>query len=150
LFNQTTPIGALKVADSELALNNSSVQELAQRHEETQMSNFIALVVEDDALQREIVSELLGNNGLEVVTCSTAEAAELVLASTGTELRALVTDVNLGGAMSGVELAEYAKRRFPRLNVVMVSGKGPPYVPQDTHFFLKPYLPDDLLRAVLH
>jgi DNA-binding NtrC family response regulator len=113
------------------------------------MSNFVALVVEDDALQRAFVSELLRDHGLEVVECSTAEAAELVLASTGTELLALVTDVNLAGDMSGVDLAAYAKRRFPRLNVVMVSGKGPPYVPQDTHFFLKPYRPNDLLEAVL-
>jgi CheY-like chemotaxis protein len=114
------------------------------------MSNFVALVVEDDALQREVVSELLRDNGLEVVECSTAEAAELVLVSTGTELRALVTDVNLAGKMSGVELAEYAKRKFPGVNVVVVSGKNPPYVPQDTHFFLKPYEPKDLLAAVLN
>jgi hypothetical protein len=46
--------------------------------------------------------------------------------SAGTELLALVTDVNLAGEMSGVELAAYAKRKFPRLNVVIVSGKGPP------------------------
>jgi hypothetical protein len=52
--------------------------------------------------------------------------------------------------MSGVELAAYAKRKFPRLNVVMVSGKGPPYIPCDTHFFLKPYQPNELLEAVLH
>jgi CheY-like chemotaxis protein len=114
------------------------------------MSNFVALVVEDDVLQREIVSELLRDHGLEVVECSTAEAAELVLTSTGTELRALVTDVNLAGIMSGLELAEYAKRRFPHLNVVMVSGKGPSYVPHDTRFFLKPYRPKELLEAVLH
>jgi DNA-binding NtrC family response regulator len=114
------------------------------------MSNFVALVVEDDVLQREIVSELLRDHGLEVVECSTAEAAELVLTSTGTELRALVTDVNLAGTMSGLELAEYAKRRFPHLNVVMVSGKGPAYVPHDTRFFLKPYRPKELLEAVLH
>jgi CheY-like chemotaxis protein len=117
---------------------------------EEQMSNFVALVVEDDAVQREFVAELLKENGLEVVECSTAEAAELVLVSTGTELLALVTDVNLAGEMSGVELAAYAKRKFPRLNVVMVSGKGPPYVPHDTHFFLKPYQPNELLEAVLH
>jgi CheY-like chemotaxis protein len=47
------------------------------------MSNFVALGVEDDALQREVVSELLRDNGLEVVECSTAEAAELVLTSAG-------------------------------------------------------------------
>jgi CheY-like chemotaxis protein len=114
------------------------------------MSNFVALVVEDDALQREVVSDLLRDNGLEVVECSTAEAAELVLASTGTELLALVTDVNLAGDMSGVELAQYAKRKFPRLNVVMVSGRSPSHVPQDTHFFLKPYQPNELLEAVLN
>jgi hypothetical protein len=52
--------------------------------------------------------------------------------------------------MSGVELAQYAKRKFPRLNVVMVSGKGPPFIPQDTRFLMKPYLPDELLAAVLN
>jgi len=79
-----------------------------------------------------------------------AEAAELVLVATGTELQALVTDVNLAGDMSGVELAQYAKRKFPQLNVVMVSGRGPPYIPQDTRFLMKPYLPDELLDAVLN
>jgi FixJ family two-component response regulator len=72
------------------------------------------------------------------------------LVSTGNELRALVTDVNLAGAMSGVELAQFAKRRFPDLNVVMVSGRDSPYIPHDTRFLMKPYAPDDLLDAVLN
>ncbi|MCK1638545.1 MULTISPECIES: response regulator [unclassified Bradyrhizobium] len=113
------------------------------------MSNFIALVVEDDAFQRECLADLLKSEGLEVVECANGEVAELVLASTGPELRALVTDVELGGEMSGVELAQYAKRRFPGLNVVLVSGHGPPYVPHDTHFLMKPYEPQQLLDAVL-
>ena len=108
-----------------------------------------ALVVEDDAVQREVIAELLKDHGLEVVEGSSAETAELVLASTGTELVARVTDVNLGGGMSGVELAQYAKRMFPHLNVVMISGNNPPYIPQDTRFFLKPYRPNDLLEAAL-
>jgi DNA-binding NtrC family response regulator len=116
---------------------------------EAKMPNFIALVVEDDTFQREIIAELLRDHGLEVVECSSAETAELVLASTGTELVALVTDVNLGSAMSGVELAQFAKRLFPHLNVVMISGNHPPYIPQDTRFFLKPYRPQDLLEAAL-
>jgi CheY-like chemotaxis protein len=112
------------------------------------MSNFVALVVEDDPLQREVMADLLKEEGLEVVECSTAEAAELVLVSTGTELKALVTDINLAGKMSGVELAAYAKRRFPHINVVMISGKGPPYVPDATSFLMKPFRPKELLRAV--
>jgi len=51
--------------------------------------------------------------------------------------------------MSGVELAQYAKRQFPSLNVVMVSGHGTPYVPHDTHFLMKPYEPQQLLDSVL-
>jgi FixJ family two-component response regulator len=51
--------------------------------------------------------------------------------------------------MSGAELAQYAKRQFPGLNVVMVSGHGTPYIPHDTHFLMKPYEPQQLLDAVL-
>jgi hypothetical protein len=36
------------------------------------------------------------------------------------------------------------------MNVVMVSGRGAPYVPQGTCFLMKPYLPDELLEAVLN
>jgi DNA-binding NtrC family response regulator len=116
---------------------------------EANMMKFIALVVEDDPFQRAFVADLLKDEGMEVVECASAEAAELVLVSTGNELRALVTDVNLAGAASGVELAQFAKRKFPDLNVVMVSGRGAPYVPHNTRFLMKPYMPDDLLDAVL-
>jgi CheY-like chemotaxis protein len=113
------------------------------------MSNFVALVVEDDPVQRECLADLLKSEGLEVVECANGEVAELVLAATGPDLRALVTDIELGGKMSGVELAQYAKRRFPGLNVVMVSGRNPPYLPHDTQFLMKPYEPQKLLDAVL-
>src|SRR5688572_7514962 len=57
---------------------------------EAMMSNFVALIVEDDAFQRECLADLLKGEGLEVVECANGEVAELVLASTGPELRALV------------------------------------------------------------
>jgi DNA-binding NtrC family response regulator len=114
------------------------------------MSNFVALVVEDNVLQREVLADLLRDQGLEVVECNTAEAAELIVVTTGTELLALVTDNRLAGEMTGVQLAEYAKRRHPHINVVVVSGQGPPYIPQDTTFLLKPYRPEELLDAVLN
>jgi DNA-binding NtrC family response regulator len=113
------------------------------------MSNFVVLIVEDDPLHREALAELLKSEGLEVLECANGEVAELVLATTGAELQALVTDIELGGKMSGVDLAQYAKRRFPGLNVVIVSGRGPRYVPHDTQFLMKPYEPQQLLDAVL-
>ena len=72
------------------------------------MSNFVAVVVEDDLFQREAIADLLRDNGLEVVECSTAEAAEIVVVTSGTELLALVTDVNLPGDMS-----EFSLRNTP-------------------------------------
>jgi DNA-binding response OmpR family regulator len=68
------------------------------------MSNFVTLLVEDDALQREVLADVLKDEGFEVIECTTAESAELIIASTGTELHALITDHNLAGKMSGAEL----------------------------------------------
>jgi DNA-binding NtrC family response regulator len=109
---------------------------------------FMTLVVEDDSLQREVLADVLKQEGLEVIECTTAEAAELVLATTGLELRALVTDVQLAGEMSGIELAEYARRKYPDLNVIVMSGRATPNLPRDTHFLQKPFRAAELLQAI--
>jgi DNA-binding NtrC family response regulator len=112
------------------------------------MSQFITLLVEDDALQREVMSELLMDDGFEVVECSTAEAAELIVATSGTELRALITDNSLAGTMSGIELAEYARQRYPQMNIIIISGKRVNRLPLHTTFLHKPFAPFLLLEAV--
>jgi CheY-like chemotaxis protein len=53
---------------------------------EVRMSKFMTLLVEDDAFQREVLADVFKDEGFEVVECATAEAAELIVASTGTEL----------------------------------------------------------------
>ena len=87
------------------------------------MSNFVTLLVEDDALEREVLADVLKDEGFEVIECTTGEAAELIIASTGTELQALVTDHNLAGAMSGAALARYARSRHPHMNIIIMSGR---------------------------
>src|SRR6185437_15571786 len=74
----------------------------------------IALVVEDDALQRETIVTLLEESEMDVIQCESGEAAALVLDHVGGCVTALLTDVNLAGAMDGVELAQIARERFPR------------------------------------
>jgi len=51
---------------------------------ELAMPNFVTLLVEDDAFQREVLADILRDDGFEVVECTTAEAAELVISSAGT------------------------------------------------------------------
>src|ERR1043165_9897485 len=73
----------------------------------------IALIVEDDAIQRDMISMLLEESEYEVILCETAEEALLVLDRKGRKLSFLMTDVNLAGRMSGAELAAIAHQRHP-------------------------------------
>jgi len=84
------------------------------------------------------------------VECANGGVAELVR-STGPELRALMTDVELGGEMSGVQLAQsqYAKRRFPDLSVVYALRPRSVLRSARTHFLMQPYPPQQLPDAVL-
>jgi len=65
----------------------------------------MALVVEDDVLQRASVAILLEESDMDVFQCESAEAAELVLEHVGSAICFLFTDVNLAGSMTGIELA---------------------------------------------
>ncbi|MBT1516313.1 response regulator [Bradyrhizobium sp. SRL28] len=113
------------------------------------MSNFVTLLVEDDVFQREVLADVLKDEGFEVIECTTAESAELIIASTGTELQALITDHNLAGKMSGAELAHYARRRHPHMNIVIMSGKDvDDPMPVGTAFLRKPFPPERLLDMV--
>src|SRR5215469_8372284 len=82
-----------------------------------------ALIVEDDAIQREMLSLLLEESGYEVIQCDSAEAAERVLENNAGALCLMMTDVQLAGRMNGVELAYVARDRNPRLDVVVTSGR---------------------------
>jgi CheY-like chemotaxis protein len=112
------------------------------------VSQFMTLLVEDDPLQREVFADLLKGEGFEVVECTTAEAAELVIATSGLEFRAVVVDQNLDGQMLGSDLAAFACTKFPRMNFVLISGNEPPGLPQRARFLRKPFTPQDLLAAV--
>lgn len=119
------------------------VQSMAQ----SQPYKQIALVVEDDALQRECIVTLLTESEMDVIQCESGEAAALVLDHVGGCLTTLLTDVNLAGAMDGIELAQIAHDRFPGLRIVVISAN--PRVsrlPDGTQFIAKPWSPLELLR----
>ncbi len=106
-------------------------------------------MVEDDQFQREMLSDLLRDEHMEVIACESAEAAELVLEEVGSLLHLLVTDVELAGHENGIELADAARRHFPALNVVIISGRDNLRLPPNVHFLRKPWQPLDLLREAM-
>lgn len=106
-----------------------------------------ALVVEDDSMQREMISTLLEESNYDVIQCESAEAAELVLQRLSHVLALMITDVALAGRMSGVELAHIAKSRNPGLDVVVTSGRElPEPLPDGAKFWAKPWAALDVLR----
>ena len=79
------------------------------------------LVVDDEALVREIVAEGLTDEGYAAVEAASAEQA-LFLTETAGAPEVLVTDVDLWGGMDGLALAEEVRRRWPDTGVVIMTG----------------------------
>ena len=107
----------------------------------------IALVVEDDELQRELVVVLLEESELSVIQCRSAEQAFRVLKSMGGRVLMIFTAVKLAGKIDGVELAHFATRCYPKIRVIVTSGLAQPKgLPEGAMFMPKPWLPLDVLR----
>lgn len=78
------------------------------------------LVVEDELAVRELTSVMLQRLGYAVVTAEDGEAALRALERPGIDL--MLTDVDLPGGMSGIELARRAQERSSTLAVLLMSG----------------------------
>ena len=105
------------------------------------------LVVEDEVLISELVTEALSENGFEVHAVSNGEAALRYLES-GPEVDVLFTDINLEGRMDGSMLAKAARERRPDMPIVYCSGRYSPStmtpLMSRSIFLKKPYNPSDL------
>ncbi len=111
------------------------------------MGRSLALVVEDEVYERLLLATLLEECEMRVLECESAEAAVCLLDRMGDQIRLLFTDVQLAGAMNGATLAVEAKQRFPRMKVIVTSGREcPEGLPPDAKFMPKPWVPLDVLR----
>lgn len=111
------------------------------------------LLVEDDELLRGLTSMILRGFGHEVVITASADEALVVAARGDTPIDVLFSDVKLGGAMDGVELARQMLRRVPTLGVILTSGNPAWLVPVGlpparVQLLAKPYRKDELQTAL--
>jgi two-component system cell cycle response regulator CpdR len=77
------------------------------------------LYIEDNALVREITSDLLADDSREIVAVATAEEALSVFKDGRFDI--VVTDVSLP-AMSGLDLVRHLKEISPSVPIVLASG----------------------------
>ncbi len=106
------------------------------------------LVVEDEPLVRDYVSDILGQSGFEVLSAATGEEALSRIAEGG--VSAVVSDVSMPGTVDGFELARRVREESPRTGVVLVSGVIEPHahLPGGVLFLTKPVRASTLLRLV--
>ena len=81
----------------------------------------------------------------------TGESAILLLsAEQHPPIRVVFTDIQLGGELTGWDVAEAFRRAYPDIRVIYASGRyqeGERRVP-DSVFFTKPYIPNDIVEAI--
>ncbi len=93
---------------------------------------------------------MLGDAGFDVLEASTAPAA-LAHLETRSGVALLFTDVLMPGSFDGLALAHEARRRWPEMPIVVVSGRvtpGPAQLPDRARFLSKPYYASTLARVI--
>ena len=105
------------------------------------------LMVEDEVLISNLITEVLCDSGFDVHAVADAESALRYLDS-GPEVDVLFTDINLLGHVDGAMLAKQVRARRPDMPIVYCSGRYSPsalspLLPRSI-FLKKPYDPADL------
>jgi PAS domain S-box-containing protein len=109
------------------------------------------LVVEDDMLLRETVTEALREHGYQVVSAADGAAALLALDVAG-HVDVLFTDITMPGPLNGVALARAARARQPALRILFATGYSDGQVlaqwPEQLDLLPKPFTLDELAARI--
>lgn len=101
----------------------------------------VILVVEDSAIIRMGAIDLVRSAGYEALEASDADEAIGILESR-TDIDLVFTDVQMPGTMDGIKLAHCIRDRWPRVKLIIASGKAilaGSILPEGSRFFSKPY-----------
>ncbi len=122
--------------------------------EMVESERFTILVVEDEPMLRDFVTDALSSFGYRILAAGNGRNALEIWAEHRAEINLLLTDVVMPGSPSGRELAHQLITEKPDLKVIFTSGYGSELLGDDfeqekDHGFLaKPYLTDFLARTV--
>ena len=107
------------------------------------------LIVEDEVMIRIFMRDVFEGAGFKTREAANAdEALELLKAE---EFAAILSDIEMPGSMTGVDLAWVVNSKWPRTGLVLVSGRRLPSLmrmPTKAKFIAKPCQVDLLLQTV--
>jgi CheY-like chemotaxis protein len=114
------------------------------------------LVVEDDPFIREIMHDVLEDEGFNAICADSTQAAISTIGPDGDDINAVFADIDLGDRGGGYEVARYARRIKPNVKIIYTSGGAREDFTKErvdgAEFVQKPYLPSQvctLLRLKL-
>lgn len=116
------------------------------------VASLVIFVVEDEVIIQDLLKEALIESGFEVAMASRGEEAIAMLDAAETEYRALITDVNLGGKVTGWNVAKHGRERHPDLPVIYMTGDSGHHwasegVPNSV-LVTKPFAPVQIVTAL--
>lgn len=111
------------------------------------------LIVEDNPLILKSLLTFLAPLRLSIAAAASGDEA-LDLLDSVSGLGALITDIRMPGAVNGVGLAAAARRRFPELPVLLMTGFVPPGElelarPPGCRLMMKPFRARTLVAQVM-
>ena len=109
------------------------------------------VVVEDDLIISEYLCGILTDKGYSVVDAANADEAIPILEARN-DVRMLITDINMPGPMDGLTLAATVRERWPKIKIIITTGKERPkidQVPSGSLYLKKPFTPGSVMAAVL-
>ncbi len=108
------------------------------------------LVVEDEALVRDLLVTELQEAGYQVVSTDTGEKALAILRDRKQDIDWLFTDIRLPGVIDGWRVADEFRLNHPFRPVVYATAYAPEQAGQQlqgSYFFRKPYRPSQIVAA---
>jgi two-component system cell cycle sensor histidine kinase/response regulator CckA len=108
------------------------------------------LLAEDEPLLRELGETILQRAGYSVITAPDTAALATLIATYPARVDLLVTDVIMP-SMSGPELAKLARKRWPDIRVLYMSGYADDDLQElqgDFAFLQKPFTPSELIEKI--
>jgi len=112
----------------------------------------LVLVVEDDHLIKEVVQEALSEGGFDSEVVALGEQAVALLQDKHDVYRALVTDIDLQGELSGWDVAKRARELRSDIPVVYMTGAAadqwPSHGVPGSVLLQKPFAPAQVVTAI--
>ena len=110
----------------------------------------VVLLVEDEPLVRALQVEILREADFWVLEAEDADEA-FELLKRRPDVRAVLTDVDMPGSLDGFEFARLVAQGWPKVGVLVISGKTAPEpgdLPRAARFAAKPVRPAALVQAL--